>query len=167
MQLPHSVLVPAKYFTQTDSLLRLLYFLSAFQISLQQKSFVFKLVTTKPECVFWSNVPFICHTTFLFLPDFFFLRWKKMQLALPDGTFITVTNILTEAYLFTLSLLVPREMRFTIRCRLPQLKFSVKSVTLCQSLVSKMNQYIFSLFFFNNVLCSPVLSLSRVTFAQF
>lgn len=70
-----------------------------------------------------------------------------MQLAFPDGTFIMVTNILTEAYLFTLNLLMAREMRFTIQYGLPWLKFSVKSVTLCQSLLSKMNQYIFSLFF--------------------
>lgn len=114
MQLLHSVLVPAKYFTKTDSFLRLLSFFSAFQTSLQQKSFVFKLVATKPECVFWSNVPFIGHTTFLLLPDFFF-KTEKMQLAFPDATFFIVMNILTEAYLFTLSFLVPRGMLFTIQ----------------------------------------------------
>lgn len=77
MQPPHCTLVPAKYFTQTDSFLRLLYFLSAFQTSRPQKSFVFKWLATKPECVFWSNVLFICLTTFLLLPAFFFLRWKN------------------------------------------------------------------------------------------
>ena len=90
-------------------------FLSAFQTSLQQKSFVFKLVATKPERVFCSNVPFTCHTMFLLLRFFFFFRMEKMQLAFPDATFPTVTNILTEAYLFTLSLPVPRGMPFTVQ----------------------------------------------------
>lgn len=61
------------------------------------------------KCAFYMSY----HVSFP--PWFFFLRWKKMQLAFPVAMFITVINLLTEAYLFTLRLLVPRETPFTIQ----------------------------------------------------
>lgn len=147
MQLPHSMLVPAKYFTWADSSLRLLYFLSAFQTSLQQQSLVFKLVATKPECVFWSNVPFTCHTTFLLLPAFCFKDGKNAigfscryfrdghkhphrSLSIHIEVSCAQRNAIRDV--INVSALLPLNRGF--------LKFSVKPLTHCQRLISKMNQ---------------------------
>lgn len=167
MQPPHSALVPAKYFTQTDSFLRLLYFLSAFQTSRPQKSFVFKWLATKPECVFWSNVLFICHTTFLLLPAFFFKREKNciwlflLLLSLRSQT-SSQKHVCSHW-----AALCPEKCHSTVQygsalsSSNTGLNF-LGNMDMCQNLISQMSQW---MSFFPTMICvMQFLTLSRLIF---
>lgn len=106
MQPPHSALVPAKYFTQTDSFLRPLSFLSAFQNLLYLSDWPQNQNVSSGQMCSLYVIP-----RFFFSLHFFF-KTEKLHLAFPASAFIMVTDVLPEACLFTSSCLVPREMPF-------------------------------------------------------